>query len=88
MKKLQIAALLVCAVAMAHAQAVNASLLGTITDSTGGVVAGAKVTITETKPDKKPPEEQTFTLLFGKETEDKSSVYAKLDNGNTIFMLR
>ena len=30
------------------AQAVNATLLGTVTDATGGVVANAKVTITET----------------------------------------
>ena len=29
-------------------QAVNATLLGTVTDLSGGVVAGAKVTITET----------------------------------------
>ena len=48
----------------------------------------AKVTITEAKPDKKPAEEQTFTLLFGKETEDKSSVYAKLGSGDTVFMVR
>jgi hypothetical protein len=31
----------------AFGQAVNATLLGTVTDSSGGVVAGAKVTITE-----------------------------------------
>jgi len=31
----------------AYSQAVNATLLGTVTDVTGGVVAGAKVTITE-----------------------------------------
>ena len=30
-------------------QAVNATLLGTVTDSSGAVVAGAKITITETK---------------------------------------
>src|SRR6201996_7112281 len=31
-----------------YGQAVNATLLGTITDSTGATVAGAKVTATET----------------------------------------
>ena len=30
-------------------QAVNATLLGTVTDSTGATVAGAKVTATETR---------------------------------------
>src|SRR5947207_6449790 len=30
-------------------QAVNATLLGTVTDASGGVVAGAKITITEMK---------------------------------------
>src|SRR5215471_2724860 len=32
---------------LAHAQAVNATLLGTVTDISGGTIAGAKVTITE-----------------------------------------
>jgi len=34
-------------VSAAYSQAVNATLLGTVTDITGGVIAGAKVTITE-----------------------------------------
>ena len=34
-----------------YAQAVNATLLGTITDTSGAVVANAKVTITETRTD-------------------------------------
>src|SRR5262249_9182454 len=38
----------VAAVGLARAQAVNATLLGTVTDTTGGVVGSAKVTITET----------------------------------------
>src|SRR5690349_3593792 len=35
--------------APAYGQAVNATLLGTVTDTTGAVVAGAKVTATEMK---------------------------------------
>jgi len=35
--------------APARGQAVNATLLGTVTDASGAVVAGAKITITETK---------------------------------------
>src|ERR1043165_6005094 len=34
--------------ALAHGQAVNGSLLGTVTDATGGAVPNAKVVITET----------------------------------------
>src|SRR5262249_7337926 len=37
---------IVCAVS-GYAQAVNATLLGTVTDATGAVVANAKVTVTE-----------------------------------------
>jgi len=40
-------ALLVLSLGIAYSQAVNATLLGTVTDSTGAVVANAKVTITE-----------------------------------------
>src|ERR1700694_2771264 len=36
------------AASMAFSQAVNATLLGTVTDASGGVVPNAKVTITET----------------------------------------
>jgi hypothetical protein len=56
-------------------------------DRYGLKVPSAKVTITETKADKKPPE-QSSSLLIGKETEDKSSVFAKLGNRDTVFLLR
>ena len=36
---------------LAYSQAVNATMLGTVTDSTGAVVPNAKVTITETRTD-------------------------------------
>src|ERR1700738_1534602 len=39
--------LALCAI-LAYSQAVNATLLGTVTDASGGVVANAKVTISET----------------------------------------
>jgi hypothetical protein len=32
-----------------YSQAVNGSLIGTVTDSTGGLIAGAKITLTETE---------------------------------------
>src|SRR6266403_4918630 len=41
--------LLVALAAPVMGQAVNATLLGTVTDTSGGVVAGAKITITELK---------------------------------------
>jgi hypothetical protein len=39
--------LAIFSVGSAYSQAVNATLLGTVTDITGGVIAGARVTITE-----------------------------------------
>ena len=49
MKQLQhVLALLSCA-AMAYGQAVNGSLVGTVTDSSGALVLNAKVTLTETR---------------------------------------
>jgi hypothetical protein len=47
-----------------------------------------KVSVTETKADKKPPDTHVFTFLFGNESEDKSSVYAKLADRDTVFMVR
>src|SRR5262249_10890687 len=44
-------AMLLGSAARLAAQAVNATLLGTVTDSSGAVVGGAKVTITEMKTD-------------------------------------
>lgn len=42
--------LLVCATALlSWSQAVNATLLGTVTDASGAVVPNAKITITETQ---------------------------------------
>ena len=43
------AMLLLAVTGVLHGQAVTGSLLGTITDSSGGAVPSAKVTITETK---------------------------------------
>src|ERR1700674_3323139 len=40
--------LAMAASSLVYAQAVNATLLGTVTDSSGAVVGNAKVTITET----------------------------------------
>ena len=45
---LVLAFLVLCSVSPAFSQAVNGTLLGTITDSTGAVVPNAQVTITET----------------------------------------
>ena len=42
---IRIAALLLCGASSAMAQISNASLLGTVTDSSGGVIAGASVEI-------------------------------------------
>src|SRR5882672_5406361 len=41
-------AILALSAILAYSQAVNATLLGTVTDSSGGVVANAKITISET----------------------------------------
>src|SRR6266568_6071153 len=41
-------ALALCAASLAFSQAVNGSLLGTITDASGASVPGAQVTMTET----------------------------------------
>src|SRR5262252_8344432 len=40
-------ALLLASAVCSYGQAVNATVLGTITDASGAVVAGAKVTVTE-----------------------------------------
>ena len=48
MKNLRLCALAVFCIATAYSQAVNGTLLGTVTDSSGAVVPSAKVTITET----------------------------------------
>jgi len=56
-------------------------------DRYGLKAPAVKVTISETKPDKKPPE-QSSTLLLGKETEDKSSIFAKRGNQDMVFMLK
>src|ERR1700693_4528418 len=40
-------ALLVLSMTMAYSQAVNGTLLGSVTDTTGAVVVNAKVTVTE-----------------------------------------
>ncbi|MGP8245449.1 MAG: carboxypeptidase-like regulatory domain-containing protein, partial [Bryobacteraceae bacterium] len=48
MKKIgAVCALIAGSVGLCYGQAVNATLLGTVTDTTGAVVANAKVTITE-----------------------------------------
>src|SRR5262249_39778243 len=50
MRHQKLFAFFVCAaaaIALTYGQAVNATLLGTVTDSTGGTVASAKVTIME-----------------------------------------
>src|ERR1700712_3269676 len=42
------AALCLFSVAAAYSQAVNGTIVGTVTDSSGGSIASAKVTLTET----------------------------------------
>jgi hypothetical protein len=44
-----------------------------------------KATVTVTKPDKKT---EDFVYLFGNETEDKASVYAKQGNHDLVFLVR
>jgi len=55
-----------------HAQAVNGTLLGTITDSTGATAAAATVTATETR---------TNIVVTTTTNQDGNYVFANLRNG-------
>ncbi|HTX34289.1 MAG TPA: carboxypeptidase regulatory-like domain-containing protein [Bryobacteraceae bacterium] len=64
--------LLLCAI-MGYSQAVNSTVLGTVTDPTGAVVVGAKVTLTEAN---------TNVSRIGKTNESGNFVFPDLPPGN------
>lgn len=70
-----------------HGQAVKASLVGTITDSSGAVVPGADVIITEVKPNfsRSAPSNESGYYVFGNLNPGVYRVEAKLTGFKTAL---